>query len=756
MTAELLALLRQALVGRYVVDREIASGGMATVFLVHDEKHARRVALKIMRPGAAEGGAERFLREIGVTARLSHPHILPLLDSGAVGELPYYVMPFVEGETLRERIARDQRLTVTDAVNLAAEIADALAYAHAQGIVHRDIKPANILLSGRHAVVADFGVAKALAATQANDDATQAGLAVGTMAYMSPEQAFGESSIDGRSDVYSLGIVLYEMLVGERAFSGGSAREQLFGRLSGVIPSAQTKRGEIPAELDRVIGRALAADPAHRFSTAAEFEAALLGTARGQAIGLETGAIHISRAPDDLPSIAVLPFQNMSGDADNDYLSDGLTEEILTQLSLRRTLRVCARVSSFALRDSSDDVRTIGNRLGVRHLLMGSMRRGGERLRVNAQLVDTSSGFQVWSERYDREIADVFALQDEIGSAIAGALNATLLREITAPAMAAAPNPVAYEALLKGRHLANRRTADAMQRAIASYRHALALNPAYAPASAALAEALVTQTVYGAAAPGEGMPLAAAAARTALEFDPSLAEARAALALVEAAWEWRWDSAETMFRQAIALNPQLPAAYQGLAMMSLTPRARHDESRAAIERALTIDPLSTVLRVTLGSAQLYAGKPGDARDTLLRVVDVEPAFAPAHYFLSQAHSELGDTESALTHAERAVEHSGRSSETLAALGVALARGGQSDAARDLLSELALAAQSRYASPSHRALVHLALGETDRALELLEEAAEVRATDLVWLAVRPAWRPLKEHARFTALLARLHL
>ena len=756
VTEDVLSQLRAALAGRYGVEREIATGGMATVYLVHDEKHLRQVALKIMKPGVAEGGAQRFLREIGVTARLSHPHILPLLDSGSVEGLPFYVMPYVEGETLRERITRDKRLSVPDAVNLAAEIADALAYAHAQGIVHRDIKPANILLSGRHAVVADFGVARALVAPASGFAETQMGYAVGTVAYMSPEQAVGDTTIDGRSDVYSLGIVLFEMLVGEKAFEGSTAHEQIAKRFSGIIPSARAKRNEIPVELDAVIARALAPDPEHRYATAGEFETALLSSARARAMIFDTGAIHIAREPDVVPSVAVLPFQNLSGSDDNDYLSDGITEEILTQLSLRRTLRVCARVSSFALRETTDDVRAIAARLGVRHVLMGSMRRAADRLRVSAQLVDATTGFQVWSGRFDRLLADVFAIQDEIGSAIAGALNATLLGEITAPAQVKAPRLEVYEALLKGRHLWNRRTADSTQRAIASYRQALALDPEYAPAHAGLAEAYLTQAIYGTVAPRDAMPLARASAEAALALDASLAEARAALAQVEAAHEWRWGMAEAMFRQAIALNPQLSAAHQGLAIMTLTPRGRHTEAQASVERALTIDPLSPVQRVTLGSVHLYAGRFAAARDTVRAVIALEPAFSPAHYFLSQSLTELGDHTAAITSAERAVELSGRSSEALAVLGAALARAGQGDRARAVLADLDLAARATYASPAHRAVVHLALGDASTALDLLDEAADVRASDLVWLAVRPAWGALRQHPRFAALLSRLHL
>ncbi len=750
--------LSEVLAGRYSVEREIAAGGMATVYLAHDLKHRRKVALKLMRASAAEGGTQRFLREIGLTARLSHPHILPLLDSGDVDGMPYYVMPFVDGETLRDRILREQRLPLADAIHFAAEVADALAYAHAQGVIHRDIKPANILLSRRHAIVADFGVAKALTTAAGSEEPTQAGLAIGTVAYMSPEQAVGDVLIDARTDIFSLGIVLYEMLTGETAFGGATMQEQLARRFTGIVPSARERRVEVPADVDEVLARALATHPSNRFASAGELEEALLRAARsgGTPGSFLTGAIHVARQPDAAPSVAVLPFDNLSGDVENDYLSDGITEDILTQLSLRRTIKVCARMSSFAFRKTTESVRDIGAKLGVRHLLTGGVRRAGDRLRVTAQLVDVQTGFQTWSERYDRLLADVFAIQDEIGAAIATALNATLLGDLTAPSSTVAPRIDVYEAFLRGRFLWNRRTADSTRRAIDSFHAALALDPGYAPALAGLANAWVTLGVYGIAAPEQAMPQARQAAEAALLLDPAQAEARTALAQVVAAHSWDWDSADAMFRQAIALHPQSPVARQGHAIMCLTPLGRHDEAAEQITRAIALDPLSAVMRVTLSSARLYARQYEGARDAARVVLDLEPAFAPAHFFLAQALLELGDGEGALRHAVLAVEQSGESSESLAAQAFVCARLGQLERAREIARQLGERSTTQYVSPSQRAMVHVALGDHEMALNLLDEAAEVRAADLVWVGVRPGFDPLHGTPRFRALLERMGL
>ncbi len=752
---DLRPLLEVELEGRYSVEREIASGGMATVFLVRDLRHDRHVALKIMRPGAAEGGAARFVREIGVTARLAHPHILPLLDSGVVEALPFYVMPFVDGETLRERIAREGRLSVTDAIHLAAEVADALAYAHAQGVVHRDIKPANILLSGRHAIVADFGVAKALAQTVPPEEVTAVGLAVGTLAYMSPEQSVGDADIDARSDIFSLAIVLFEMLVGEKAFGGTTVQEQMARRFSGIIPSARARRAEIPDEVDVVLTKALATDPDQRYTTAGEFESALLAATRQRPV-FETGVIHIAREPDALPSIAVLPFVESGGPSQDAHLADGIAEEILTQLSLRRTMRVCARHSSFVFRDATVGVQAIAARLGVGHLLTGSVRRSATRLRVNVQLVDASTGFQRWAERYDREATDVFEIQDEIGAAVARALDATLLGEITQPTPTRRPPLEVYEALLKGRHLVNRRTPDAMERAIASFRAALDADGTYAPAWAGMAEAFVTQGVYGSVAPHEAFPRAREAAAAALAHDPSLAEARTVLAQCEAIENRAWESAEAMFRQAIALNPQLPAAHQGLAILASSPRGRHGEARQAIETALILDPLSPVLRTTQAAVALYAGDPGAAGTAARAVIDLEPGFAPAHFFLAQALLDMGEVQEAVQHATAAVEGSGGSSEALAVLALVSARAGRAGVAGEIEQRLRRIAASQYTSPTHLALTLMAQGRLDAAMDALDEAVTVGAADLAWLAVRPAWKPLHAHPRMGALLRQLHL
>jgi serine/threonine protein kinase/tetratricopeptide (TPR) repeat protein len=750
MNADGFDQLRAALAATYGIERELGEGGMAVVYAAFDHKHRRRVALKLLRGNVFEqGAAERFLREIRLTARLSHPNIVPLLDSGEVLGLPFYVMPLIQGESLRDRLAREPRLPIDDAINIALEVADALAYAHAQEIVHRDIKPANIMLAGRHAIVADFGVAKAMTSVAPTEEITDAGLAVGTIAYMSPEQALGERFVDSRSDIFSLGVVLYEMLTGERAFSGATPQATIARRFSGVVPSARAHRPEVPYAVERVVVQSLAPNPDERFASAGEFEAAL--SAAWRSSSLVTGGIRVSGSGVRVPSLAVLPFENLSDDPENEYLSDGITEEILTLLSLRRTIRVCARVSSFAFKNKQADVRTIGSKLGVGNVLLGSVRRSGGRLRVTAQLVDANDGFQLWSDRYDRTVSDVFAIQDEISAAIVFALRATLSgAEMPAPPKPPQPAPAVYETYLRGRYFWNWRTEDATRRAIACFHEAIALDARYAPAHAGLADALVTMGVYGASAPNETMPAARRAADAALALDPALAEARTALALVRAAYDWEWSVAERTFREAIALNPMYPAAHQGLASVCLVPQHRFDDALAAIHAALRLDPLSPVLRATLSSTLLYARRFDEAARAAEQVLELV-SFAPAHFFLSQALVRLGQHEQAIAHGERAVELSGRSSETLAALGHAVAVAGDVARARSIRDQLEERSRTVYVSPAHPALIDIGIGEPARALDRLEEAVRLRAADVVWLGVRPSYDPLRGDARFDALL-----
>jgi eukaryotic-like serine/threonine-protein kinase len=403
-----LAPLRAALADRYTIGRELGRGGTGIVLLAQDQKHHRQVAIKVLKPElAAALGRERFLREIATAAGLNHPHILPLHDSGEADGFLYYVIPYVEGESLRDRLDRERQLVLEDALQIAREVADALSYAHSHNVLHRDIKPDNILLSAGHALVTDFGIARAI--TAGGGQLTEVGTLVGTPAYMSPEQIDGSQYIDGRADIYSLGCVLFEMLVGEPPFRGSTLTAVIANRLTSPAPSPREFRERVPEVVDAVVRKAMASLPADRFSNAAQFAEAL-GTPRSA-----------EPAPAAVPdrSIAVLPFRNQSSDPESEYFSDGIAEEIINALTQLPGLQVAARTSSFAFKGKNADIAEVGAKLKVATVLDGSVRKAGNRVRITAQLVNVTDGYHLWSERYDSELDDVFAIQDHIARAIA-------------------------------------------------------------------------------------------------------------------------------------------------------------------------------------------------------------------------------------------------------------------------------------------------------------------------------------------------
>jgi len=404
-----LARLQAVLADRYTIERELGRGGMAIVFLADDIKHHRQVAIKVLTPelGAALG-RERFLREIATAAGLNHPHILPLHDSGEADGFLYYVIPYMEGQSLRERLDRERQLGLDDALRITREVADALNYAHSHNVLHRDIKPENILLSAGHALVTDFGIARPINAP-GRGQLTEVGTLVGTPAYMSPEQIDGSQYIDGRADIYSLGCVLFEMLVGEPPFKGSTLTAIIANRLGAPAPSPRELRESVPEAVDAAVRKAMGTLPADRFSTAAQFAEAL-GTTR-------SGEPASATVPDR--SIAVLPFKNQSSDPETEYFSDGIAEEIINALTQLPGLQVAARTSSFAFKGKDADIATVGAKLKVATVLDGSVRKAGNRVRITAQLVNVSDGYYLWSERYDSELDDVFAIQDHIARAIA-------------------------------------------------------------------------------------------------------------------------------------------------------------------------------------------------------------------------------------------------------------------------------------------------------------------------------------------------
>jgi TolB-like protein/Flp pilus assembly protein TadD len=750
---ELLERVSSALAARYRIAHIVGTGGMAVVFRAEDLKHERAVAIKILKPElASPHWSARFLREIQIASRLQHPSILALYDSGEVDGLLYYVMPFVAGESLRARLARDGVLPIPEAVRLGREVAEGLGYAHEHGVVHRDIKPGNILLSSGHALICDFGIARALTLA-VGDTPTEPGLAIGTPAYMSPEQFAADLDLDARSDIYSLGCVLFEVLAGTPPFRGSTGFSIMAQHSTARPPSLRGLRSDVPAYLEDAIARALEKVPGQRFATAAELAAAL-DLSSGPSLRAASGL--------GGPAVAVLPFANLGGDPECEYLSDGISEELIQALAEIEGLRVVGRTSVFAFKGRREDVRDIGDRLRADVVVDGSVRVEGGRVRISAQLVSAADGYQLWSARYERPAGNTFALEDEIARTIAAVLRSRL-----SPGEAGSPDstivvsparrdPMAHEAYLKGRYHWNKRTDEGIARSIVWFEQAIARSPEDAALHAALADSRLTLGIYGSVPARRVMPKAKAAAERALALDARSAEAHATLGSIRALHEWDWRGAEDHFRIATELKPGYPTAHQWRSMHLLAPLARWEEARRALEHARELDPLSPAILTSLGVLSFFQRDWDSTLRELRDVLDLEPSFAAAYYFLGQTHlwrAEVAAAEAALA---RAVALAGRSGETLAGLAYAQAVWGRDAEARAALDELTGRAAESYVSPARIAQIHLGLGDHARALEWLDRALDERCPEVVWIGVHPMFDELRDEPRFVAALARTGL
>jgi serine/threonine protein kinase/Tfp pilus assembly protein PilF len=649
--------LRTALGQSYTIDRELGRGGMATVYLAQDVKHERLVALKVLHPElAASLGPDRFLREIKVAARLNHPHILGLYDSGEADGFLYYVMPYVEGESLRERLDREHQLPIDEALHHARGIASALDYAHRQQIVHRDIKPENVMLHEGEAMVMDFGIAKAVSMA-GHDTLTQTGMMVGTPAYVSPEQAAGETNLDGRSDQYSLACMLYEMLSGERAFTGPTAQAVMAKRFTESAKPLRTLRGSVPESVERAVSKAMSTDTGSRYRTAALFAQAL-------ASGSLTTPTDTATLPQPTvaaaKSVAVLPFVNSSADPENEYFADGMAEEIINALSKIQTLRVASRIVSFALKGKNEDLGEVGRKLHVSTVLDGTVRKMGNRLRITAQLVNVADGYQLWSERYDREMEDIFAIQDEISQAIVKALRVILSEdEKKAIEKPRTVNVQAYEFYLRGRQFFHQLRRKSLEHARQMFNRAIEIDPDYALAHAGVADCCSLLYTYFDARESN-LRQADAASKKALELEPELAEAHVARGI--AMWlNKTYDEAIEHFETAMRLDPKLFEApfFYGRSMRS---QGRFAEAAKLFERASTLRPEDYQAPAMLATTFSSLGQPEDALATHRRVIKLveerlalNPDDARACNLAATSYSALGETESALEFSRRSLE-----------------------------------------------------------------------------------------------------
>jgi serine/threonine-protein kinase len=757
---------------------------MATVYLATDLKHDRPVALKVMHPQlAATLGPTRFLQEVRLCARLQHPHILAVLDSGAVeqgsggAEQLWFTMPFVEGETLRARLARERQLPLADALRIAREVADGLHYAHQHGVIHRDVKPENILLSGGHALVADFGLARALAEDPARSDRlTETGITLGTPQYMSPEQGAGERELDPRTDIYSLGCVLYEMLAGEPPFTGPTVQAVIGKRLTGPAPPLGTAR-DIPHAVDRAVARALARVPGDRYPSSAEFAAAL-ESAAGQdtvprrasrkPVALAAGAIALvlagwlvlrpggSGRAAPPASAAVIPFVDLSPEKDQEYFSDGLTEELITSLSQVEGLRVAARTSSFRFKGGNVDVREVGRSLEVGSVLEGSVRKSGNRLRIAARLVSVADGYQLWSQAYDRELTDVFAIQEEIARAIVEALRLEL-GVAGGAALSAVPTKdlEAYDLYLKGRFAWNHRSAAALPEAVRYLEQAVARDSGFARAWAALADAYVLLVPYAGAPREQTWPKARAAAEKALALDSTLAEAHTALGYGTMIYEWDWPAAEASLRRGIAEDSNYATGYQWYADF-LVGRGRLEEGLRRMRQAHALDPVSRIIGAELGWVYYLMGRNEEALAQLRRTLALEPNYPHATLVLGLVLIDEGRHAEAIEALRKAIALGGDYDPANGALVYAHAGSGDSAGARRLRDELTEDVRRGRVGPFALAIAHAGLGDHERAIEALHRAIDRRDIFLPEVFFDPILHPLRNHPQFARVVERMGL
>ena len=730
---------------------------MASVYRAVDVRHNRTVAVKVLHPDLASSvSSDRFSAEVLLTASLQHPHILPLHDSGGEGDLLYYVMPFVEGaQTLRSRIQDASRLPVDEAVDVALVVGGALEYAHNRGVIHRDIKPENILLSNGVPMIADFGIARVVEAT-GGKGMTSTGVSIGTPSYMSPEQAAADPSTDARTDIYALGAVLYEMLAGQPPFGGGTSVAIMKKLFTEDPPPLATFREDIPSYIESTVQRALQKEPDRRFATAGDFVSSLRQARRdfvtqpsdARALNEYLSAPTLEKKP-AIPSVAVLPLANIGGEHDLDYFCDGMTEELISTLARLPGLRVASRTSAFAFQGRQATIEEIGRVLNVDFILEGSVRRAANRVRVAAQLVEVRTQHQQWSDRFDRSLDDVFALQDELATTIADALSVQLLTsrgEQVTGVRRGTENVDAYQLVLRGRYFWNQRALD---KAMQSFQEAVSLDPTYAQAWAGLSDGFSFLAYYGAVPPRVAFDRGRAAAERAVSADPLLPEAHYARGLFELLLGHDMELAGRSLRRAVELGPRLGAAHATLCQW-LALNGDKASSHAEGDTAMALEPLSPLIAATVAWGAVMSGEPDRAQKIAQKGLDLAPDSLPCVWTMGGALLESGDASAAVQWLSKAVERSGRMPYMVAMHGHAAAAAGDADTAKAAIAELSKRPDGP--RPGLTAWVHAGLGELDESMFLFAEAVRQHDPHALEPLVMPgAGRSARKDARYVAAL-----
>jgi serine/threonine-protein kinase len=773
-------------VSHYQILEKLGEGGMGAVFKARDNVLGRLVAVKVLTASSGQSAPQsqekrlRFLQEARAASALNHPNIITIYEIASSDGADYIVMELVRGDTLHSLI-ENRRLSLLDSLKHSIQMAGALHAAHGAGIVHRDLKPANVMVTPDGLVkILDFGLAKLAEAVRdaAAEEMektqsmrfslgaqTQEGAIVGTVAYMAPEQAESRK-LDGRADIFAFGAVLYEMISGEQAFQGSSGLATLTAVLRDEPRELRETVPGVPPELEAIVRKCLRKSPDERYQTMGEVKADLeqiYFAIRSGDASLASGIWKRPVATRQAPSIAVLPFANMSSDKENEYFSDGLAEEIINALTKVESLRVTARTSAFALRGKAQDIRAIGETLNVASVLEGSVRKAGNRVRVTVQLIGVADGYQLWSERFDRELTDVFAIQDEIAQAVVATLRARLagqapggVRPLVTLVKRATANFEAYNLYLKGRYELNRMTREGLSNSKRFFEEALLLDPNYALACDGLAYANCSEGFLGFVAPREAMPRAKSAVRQAIELDESVAEAHATLGVILALYDWDWAGAEKEFIRSIELNGSSPVARDVYAFYFLRPAGRLDDAIIEVEHALGLDPLSVLFRVHLGFLFYLRRDTARAIDQFKKALEINPRYYLAYGMIGPALVLDGRFEEAIAAYEKAKEMDAASKFVDSLMATAYAAAGRREEAAALLEKVLELGRREYVSPVSIAYIYAALGEKDKAFDHLRAAIEDRDPNILGLKSNPSFDSLRGDARYAELLATMRL
>ncbi|MEO8193598.1 MAG: protein kinase [Gemmatimonadales bacterium] len=794
----LLEKLESVLGDTYTIERELGGGGMSRVFVAEERTLERKVVIKVLPEElGAVVNSERFKREMQLAAKLQHPQIVPVLTSGEIGGLPYYTMPYIDGESLRARLERQGEMPIDETIRILRQVAAAMSYAHRHGIVHRDIKPDNVLLADDFAVVTDFGVAKALNASAlsgASTTLTARGTALGTPAYMAPEQGLADAMTDQRADIYAFGVMAYEMLAGYTPFAGRSAQAMLGAHVVEKPAPIEENRAGIPAPLAALVMRCLEKRAADRPQNAADLLRVLDSTSSGgtaatsapvvraqrrfstAAIAVPVAVVLVAIAgyalfarqragaaagtEAGLSSIAVLPLENVGGDSADEYFSEGMTDELANALGRIPGLRLASRTSAYSFKNRRQtDVGEIGKKLNVDAVLEGAVRRSGDRLRVTAQLTKVSDGLSLWSDTYERQTKDVFQVQDDIARSISEALKLRLGSSAAAFSSTSrgTANLAAYDLYLRGRYFWNKRGADNLRRSISYFDEAIARDTSFARAYAALAIAYALLPEYTDSAPPNAVARTKAAAGRALTLDSGLAEAYAALGLASVhAWDFK--GAEKAYRKAIALEPRYPTAHQWYGEL-LYHMNRLDSSVAETRMALALDPLAPITPAAVGYALILSGRYDEAITELRKGIELAPGLGLHHAVIAQAYFWKSDFRTAIAEVDSSIALDPEVASRWGELAYMEGKSGMRARATSVLGMIEGRARTQRVGPVTIALGYLGLGENDKALDALERGVTEHDISLLTNFAPASDRvfdPLRGNPRFQRILEQMNL